>query len=284
MEIVVDRRAILAESPLWHREEGTLYWVDIPGQGVFRLTDDGPETILDGVMVTAVTELVGGGLAMVTRDGVLSWRDGEVTPLLDLTLPDEVRPNDGKCGPDGRLWFGTMDLETRRPLGELFVCEGRSLQSVRSGIILSNGLGWSPNGEVFYHVDSTRRHIYRHDYDPELGVATNRTILFDGGVGSPDGPDGLAVDVDGNLWVAFFGGWRIEVLDPKGRSIHIEQLEVQKPTSVAFGGAALDRMYVTTASEHLSPDELAAQPDAGSIFCFDPGTRGVPVGVFEPNP
>lgn len=284
MEIVVDRRAILAESPLWHRDENTLYWVDIPGKGVFRLTPDGPETILEGETVTAVTELAGGGLAMVTRDGVLAWREGETTSLVGLELIDEVRPNDGKCDPEGRLWFGTMDLETRRPLGELFVCEGRNIRSVRSEIILSNGLGWSPDGDVLYHVDSTRRHIYRHDYDLHTGVASNRTILFDGGEDAPDGPDGLAVDIDGNLWVAFYGGWRVEVFDPSGKSIHIERLDVQKPTSVAFGGEGLDQMYVTTASEHLNPDELAAQPHAGCIFRFDPGTRGVPVGIFEPEP
>lgn len=246
------------------------------------MAPDGPETIYADEMVTAVVELAGGGLAMITRDGVLAWREGEVTSLLDVSLPEEVRPNDGKCGPCGRLWFGTMDLETRRPLGQLFVCEGRSLRLDRSDIILSNGLGWSPGGEVFYHIDSIRRHIYRHDYDPERGVAANRSVLVDL-TGAPDVPDGMAVDIDGNLWVAFYDGWRVEVFDATGTSIHVERLEVQKPTSVAFGGDGLDRMYVTTASENLDPDELAAQPHAGAVFRFDPGTRGVPVGVFDPD-
>jgi len=282
MEIVVDRRAVLGESPLWHREEARFYWVDIPGKGVFRLTADGPETVYADETVTAVVELAGGGVAMVTRDGVLAWREGVVTPLLDMTLPEEVRPNDGKCGPCGRLWFGTMDLKTRRPLGQLFVCDGRSLRLDRSGIILSNGLGWSPDGEVFYHVDSIRRHIYRHDYDLDRGVAANRSILVDL-TGEAEVPDGLAVDVDGNLWVAFYDGWRIEVFDPTGRSTHVERLDVQKPTSVAFGGQGLDQMYVTTASENLGPGELAAQPRAGAVLRFDPGTRGVPVGIFDPG-
>jgi sugar lactone lactonase YvrE len=281
VDVVPANRAILGESPLWHRGEGRFYWVDIIGETIFRLADGSPEMVFGGVMVTALAESAGGGLILVTAEGLLSWHDGETSRLCGLDLPDEVRPNDGKCDPEGRLWFGTMDLETTDPIGELFRYDGDSVQVVESGIILSNGLGWSPDGTVFYHTDSIRRQIYRYDYDLASGVAANRRVLVDLG-DVIEVPDGLAVDVDGNLWVAMYDGWRLQVFDSTGRTVHIENLDVQKPTSVAFVDEGLTGIRVTTASQDLDPEELDRQPNAGRLLQVDPGTRGAPVARFEP--
>lgn len=267
---------------MWHRGEDRFYWVDIHGNEVFRLGTDGVEAVYEGRRVTAVVEMGGGGIAMVTDEGLLALRDGETTRLIEWSMPERVRPNDGKCDPAGRLWFGTMDLETTDPLGELFVCDGGRRSLIRSGIVLSNGLGWSPDGSVLYHIDSMRRHIYRHDFDLATGEVSGRAVLVDM-EGGEEVPDGLAVDVDGNLWVAMYDGWRIQVFDAEGTAVRSVDLDVQKPTSVAFGGCDLDSLYVTTASENLGPDELAAQPLAGAVLRFDPGTSGVPVGVFSPD-
>jgi sugar lactone lactonase YvrE len=281
MDILGADRAVLGESPLWHGGEGRFYWVDIVGERVFRLVEGVPEVVHSGLMVTAMSERAGGGLTIVSGDGLFTWIDGEVTKLTGLDLPGGVRPNDGKCDAEGRLWFGTMDLETSDPIGALFTFDGMSVKLVESGIVLSNGLGWSPDGDVFYHTDSIRRHIYRYDYDMASGSATNRTLLVDFG-DVAEVPDGLAVDVDGNLWVAMYDGWRLQVLSPTGQTIHIEPLDVQKPTSVAFGDESLTRAYITTASQDLKPEELDRQPHAGRLLQFDPGTRGLPVGPFVP--
>ena len=282
MDAVPVSRASLGESPLWHRGEGRFYWVDIIGETTFRLVDGSPEMVLGGVMVTALAESAGGGLILVTADGLLSWQDGETSQLTGLDLSEAVRPNDGKCDPEGRLWFGTMDLETTEPIGELFRYDGNSVQVVESGIILSNGLGWSPDGTEFYHTDSIRRQIYRYDYDLASGVAANRRVLVDLG-DVIEVPDGLAVDVDGNLWVAMYDGWRLQVFDSTGRTVHIENLDVQKPTSVTFVDEGLTGIRVTTASQDLDPDELDRQPNAGRLLYVDPGTRGAPVACFEPQ-
>jgi sugar lactone lactonase YvrE len=220
MDILGADRAVLGESPLWHGGEGRFYWVDIVGERVLRLVEGVPAVVHSGLMVTAMCERAGGGLTIVSGDGLFTWIDGEVTKLTGLDLPGGVRPNDGKCDAEGRLWFGTMDLETSDPIGALFTFDGMSVKLVESGIVLSNGLGWSPDGDVFYHTDSIRRHIYRYDYDMASGSATNRTLLVDFG-DVAEVPDGLAVDVDGNLWVAMYDGWRLQVLSPTGQTVKV---------------------------------------------------------------
>lgn len=265
---------------MWHARERCVYWVDIMGQAVFRLIDGTPEVVQTGDGDGPGRESRG-GLVMVSSDGLLARVDGVVSRLADLEPVQEVRPNDGKCDPKGRLWFGTMDLETTNPIGQLYRFDGRGVRVIESGIVLSNGLGWSPDGTVFYHTDSTRRHIYRYDYALVSGKATNRSVLVDLG-DVPEVPDGLAVDVDGNLWVAMYDGWRLQVFDPAGRTIHVVDLDVQKPTSVAFVGEGLDGLIVTTASQDLDPQALERQPNAGRLLSVDPGVRGVPVGCFVP--
>jgi sugar lactone lactonase YvrE len=216
------------------------HWVDIVGRSVFCYDPVTGETttIASGEMVTALSETSAGGLLFVTPKALLAWSDGNLTRLAPLSLSERVRTNDGKCDPAGRLWFGTMDHETREPIAELFVYDGDRIHPVQDGIILSNGLGWSPDREIMYHVDSIRRHVYAYRYDQETGAVVDRRVLAD--MGDLEGvPDGLAVDVDGNLWVAIYDGWCVRVVDPHGDVEHEESLEVQKPTSVAFGGPGL---------------------------------------------
>lgn len=281
MEIISFRRALLGESPLWHVGEQAFYWVDILGRDVFRHDPESGrvEIVHSGRMVTALSERGGGGLVMVTPEGILSHSDGVTSQLVALDLDERVRTNDGKTDPAGRLWFGTMDYGTTDPLGALYVYDGSSVHMVEGNIILSNGLGWSPDREVMYHTDTGRRQIYSYRYDPSSGEVGERKVLVDMGewTGSPDG---LAVDDEGNLWVAMYDGWCLRVIDSRGVRIHEQALEVQKPTSVAFGGPRLDRVYVTSASQDLSEQELKSQPHAGHLMAFAPGATGVAPGVF----
>jgi sugar lactone lactonase YvrE len=281
MEVLTEERAVLGESPLWHRSEELFYWVDIAAELVFSYDPifGRTEQVHGGLMVTALGEVDDGGVVLVTSQGLFTFREDRLTLVAPLELSDEVRTNDGKCDPRGRVWFGTMDLEATRPIAELFVYDGQQLRRVRDQVILSNGLGWSPTTDTLYHVDTTRRLIYRHDYDIETGSASGREVLVDL-AGALEAPDGLAVDVDGNLWVAMWDGWRIDVFNENGENIHRESLPVQRPTSVAFGGAELSELYVTTATEGLEPVQVVEQAHAGKVLRLDPGTRGVPIGVF----
>ena len=283
VEVVTQDRSDLGESPLWHQAEGAFYWVDINGSKVFHLDprSGGVEVVHSGEMVTALGEVHGGGLLMVSNERISCLRDGSVTTITPLSLTDAVRTNDGKLDPMGRLWFGTMDLERRDPIAELFRLDGDQVVPVEDGVILSNGLGWSPSAEAFYHIDSARRLLYRYDYDLENGLARNREVLVD--MRNATGfPDGMAVDVDGNLWVAMYRGSRIDVFDPTGNLVHVEPLDAPRPTSLAFGGDTLSDLYVTTAIDGMDPADVEAQPYTGHVLRLNPGASGLAQGVFPP--
>ena len=280
MRVASHHVAVLGEGPLWHRGDRVVYWVDILGSRVLGFDPGTGDTtvVLDGTMVTALAETTESGLALVANRAIELLSDGDRTTLSEVDLPDEVRTNDGKCGPDGRLWFGTMDLDARRPLGELMVFDG-SLRRVFDAVTISNGLGWSSTGEVFYHVDSVPGLIYQHRYDVISGAATERRVLVD--LTSERGnPDGMAVDRDGNLWVAMWDGWAVFVFDPRGKKIDEMRLPVQRPTSVAFGGPNLSDLYITTATFELTPAMLDDQPQAGMLLVTESGTSGLPIGRF----
>lgn len=276
------RRCLLGESPLWHEVEQVFYWVDILRHRVFRYdaVSGRVQVVHEGRMVTALSEDEGGGLVLVTPEAILSYRHGVTSPMASLDFDDRVRTNDGKTDPGGRLWFGTMDYRLRDPIGVLCVYDGMSVRTVEEGIVLSNGIGWSPDRDVMYHIDTIRRQIYVYRYDDESGEVGDRRVLAD--LSDRRGfPDGLAVDVDGNLWVAFYDGWCLRVIDPSGHVVDEVRLGVQKPTSVAFAGPDRDQLYVTTAAQDLNQDELLEQPEAGRLLRFAPGTTGLAPGVFS---
>jgi sugar lactone lactonase YvrE len=280
MEVLTEERAVLGESPLWHRSQELFYWVDIAAGLVFSYDPNSGRTVQlhSGLMVAALSEVDDGGVVLVTRRGLFTLREDRLAVVAPLELSKKVRTTYGKCDRRGGVWFGTMDLEATRPIAELFVYDGRELRRVRDQVILSNGLGWSPTGDTFYHVDTTRRLIHRHDYDIETGAASRREVLVDLS-GALEAPDGLAVDVDGNLWVAMWDDWRVSLFNDNGENGHRESLPVQRPTSAAIGGAGLNELYVTTATEDLEA-QVEEQTHAGKVLRLDPGISGLPIGVF----
>jgi sugar lactone lactonase YvrE len=281
VEVLTSERAGLGESPLWHRDEQSFYWVDINADRVLRLSPDSgsAEIVFEGIKVSALAETTDGGLLFVTSRALLAWNDGKVQQVAPVSVADGTRTNDGKCDPGGRMWFGSMDLRTRDPIGSLYVFDGRTVESVEEGITLSNGLGWSADLTTMYHVDTIAANLYRYRYAQSTGTVADREVLVDF-TGFEGWPDGLAVDVDGNIWVAMYDGWCVNVFDSSGVRVHVETLDVQRPTSVAFGGPDLSQLFVTTASQELGDEAMRAQPDAGMVLRLEPGTSGLPVGVF----
>jgi sugar lactone lactonase YvrE len=213
---------------------------------------------------------------MVTSSGLLTL-GGET--VVEFELPDGVRTNDGKCDPWGRVWFGTMDLGFRSPVGELMRYDHGLLTRPVPGITLSNGLGWSPDGSTFFHVDSIPGFLYAYDHDPATGEISGRRVLVDFS-DRDETPDGLAIDADGNIWLAIWDGWAIDVYDSGGRQLERVGLPVQRPSCVVFGGERLDRLFVSTAREDLEEGQLAEQPAAGELLVIDPGVTGIAGGVF----
>ena len=145
------------------------------------------------------------------------------------------------------------------------------------GFTTANGIAWSPDGATLYFADSGPRTIYAYDYETSGEVRRRRVFAT-----LPAGvkPDGLATDSDGGLWVAVWDGWRLERYAADGRHTRTIRLPVPRPTSIAFGGADLSTLYVTSARARLDPESLADAPQSGALFSIDAGVRGVPVAAF----
>jgi sugar lactone lactonase YvrE len=177
-----------------------------------------------------------------------------------------------------------MNLDQSAATGALYVLEGGlPPRQVLTGRMISNGLAWSPDHRTLYHTDSWTRRIDAFDYEPETAAisAPKALVEFPGGVF----PDGMAMDAEGNLWVALWGGGAVVRIDTRtGRELARITLPVSQPSSCAFGGPALDALYITTAHEHLDASTRTRQPLAGGIFCAHPGVCGLPVTLFTGPP
>lgn len=275
---VADVKAVLGEGPVWVAHEPALYWVDIHGRKVFRLDPNGQVRAWDTpVRVGSLAPREGGGFIAGTDQGFA---------LVDLLLgrfdhignPDAQqgsnRFNDGKVDRSGRFWAGTMDDREKEATGSLYRLDGKLRWTrVDEGYHVTNGPAFSPDGRSMYHNDSGRQVTYVFDVDDE-GVASNRRELAR--YAGDDGyPDGMTVDAEGCLWIAFWDGWCVRRLSPDGERLAELPVPVQKPTSCAFGGEALGTLFITSARRGLEGTELQRQPLAGGLFAADVGVSGI---------
>ena len=281
-EPIGDVRATLGEGPYWRPEDETLLWVDIRGGLLHMTTVASGETIsVDLGEVSAAFPALGGGI-LTAGGSRLTLRaaapgDGWVGRVIaEVPARAGVRFNDGAVDPAGRVRIGSMDTGEKEPLGELYRLDrGGVLTLAAKGAVVSNGLGWSPDGSRLYYSDSPLRRIDVFDYDPATGEAFQRRVFTDLR-GVQGVPDGLTVDADGCVWVAMWGGGALRRFTPDGRQDAVLPVPVSQPTSCAFGGPDLADLYVTTATVGLSDAVLATQPLAGRLLRFSPGPVGLP--------
>jgi sugar lactone lactonase YvrE len=284
VRVAIAARDGLGEGPSWDAGRRELVRVDIRAERVIRWPVDGDrETCTDvGGPVSVAVPDGQGGLVVAGGSLVTRWRpDGSRSEIcvVDAGTPATTL-NDGKCDQLGRLWIGTWDREGGSRATLQVVDLDGSVRVAESGLSASNGLAWNTDSSVLYLVDTPRRVIWRYDYDlrgGELGEREEFVRLGDG-----DGlPDGLATDRAGGVWVALFGGGSVQRYDAAGSPTHVVRVPVTYPTSVAFGGADLTTVFVTTSSAHLDPGRAPAEPAAGSVLAFPADVAGVPVGVYR---
>lgn len=231
-----------------------------------------------GEDVGAVVPSATGGLVLALRSGFSILEDGgRITRVATLDPADpRLRLNDARCDPRGRLWAGTVRDDQAPGTAALYCLhdDGRIERKLKD-VTISNGLDWALDGHTFYYADSGRGIVEAFEYDLETGALGNRRPFVR--VDPADGfPDGLCVDADDFVWIAVFGSWSVRRYSPDGRLDQVIDLPVRDVTSIGFGGAELDLMYLTSASERVSADDWPSQPQAGGIFCCRPGTRGRP--------
>jgi sugar lactone lactonase YvrE len=280
VEVVIEAGAILGEGPVWTGD--SLWWVDIEGQRIHRTdpaTGQDQITQLDAT-IGAVIPRAGGGWVAGMSDGLMIVAPGGATQQrIEIESDDsESRMNDAKCDPSGRMFTGTMTVTDRR--SALYRVDADwSITTIFTGVGISNGLGWSPDATRMYYIDTPTMRVDVIDYDLATGTVEYRRPLIEivKGVGFPDG---MTVDVDGCLWVAFWDGWCVRRYDPEGDLMQTVELPVSRVTSCTFGGENFDQLFITSASTGLSDAERVAQPLAGSVFRADVGTRGWPANYF----
>ncbi|ABP95451.1 MULTISPECIES: SMP-30/gluconolactonase/LRE family protein [Metallosphaera] len=259
--IYVRSNARLGEGPLWDPRTGTLYWVDIEG-GKLHVTRDGKDTVIDAPQMISSLGLTHEPGTLITSAGLTLYKfSGEFTPISSITA-EGVRFNDGKCGPKGEFWVGTMDLKEERDLGILYRFNGEFTPLV-DHLIISNGMDWFKN--VYYLVDSPRKRVYafrvRDDELESLGAAVDTSDY-------PGVPDGMTMDSSGLIWVAHYGGGLVTVWEPFSRRPVLEiQMPVKIVTSVVFGGPELNQLFVTSSSR-------AGEELGGSVFVVETEYRG----------
>ncbi len=290
--LALDARALLGECPLWSAAEQVLYWVDISARCIHRFD---PATGQVRQWLTpcepgCIGLAAGGGLIAALRDGFyrLEPASGILRKIADAPGvaydPATMRFNDGRCDAAGRFWAGAIyEARTTEAAGVFVIERGHVREgwgpAQAVGVKVSNGLAFSLDGKYVYQSDTPNHVIYRFPFDmatATVGVrevfarcAANRTDPDYGGR-----PDGAAIDSEGNYWSAQYEGGRVLRFSPAGEVTGILRVPARRTTMVAFGGSALTTLYITTAREGATPEELASQPGAGGIFTFDVDVAG----------
>ena len=278
-DVAIRARATVGEGPVLDRRSGRLCWVDIDNGTLFEndlTTGEQTSFSMPTLLGAAAPRSNHAGFAVAVSDGFGLLVDDEFE-LVDRVLPEPYRRmNDAKCDSRGRLWAGSTHKEFVSGVGALHRWDGSTASTVMaSGFSLPNGLGWNVDDTVMYLVDSMTHQLLRADYldgGDELGEFTQLCEVSQGL------PDGLAVDLDGCIWLAVWGAYAVHRYDSSGRLIGRVPMPVEKPSSCAFADDGT--LYITSASAGLSESDLLQQPFAGSVFALSTNTRGVPVHGF----
>jgi sugar lactone lactonase YvrE len=281
IELLFDAKAALGEGPIWDSHTETLYWIDILNKRIYSGLE----------ILTELDDLIGcivprksGGLMLTQRSSFASLELDPVklTPLFTLKdEPSNNRFNDGKCDPCGRFFAGTMDMGEKDPNGSLYSFDGKSVTKLLSNVTISNGLTWSPDYKTFYYIDTPTREVKAFDYDLETGGIANPRVPIQ--VPKALGwPDGMTSDMQGNLWIAMWGGAQVTKWNPSTGQL-LEQIPVpaKNVSSCIFGGKNLNELYITSARKGLDEATLRQYPLTGGLFRIQTNAEGMPTFEFE---
>lgn len=277
MECLADVRAVLGEGPCWDTRGGSLLWVDINTPVVFQWSArDGLQTHEVSEKICSIIPRAAGGYIGAGYNGLVTLSDDFA--IKHVGHPEQHlagnRFNDGKVDREGRFWAGTMDHAEHQSSGTLYRIDNNlSWKAIDTGYHVTNGPAFSIDGRTMYHTDSAAQRVYIFDLDINGDATNRRTFLqFTPDMGYPDG---MTVDAENCVWIAFWDGWCIRRFSPDGSLLAKIPVPVQRPTSVAFGGPDIDRIFITSAARDLSDADLIRQANAGGMFAFTPGVKGV---------
>ena len=264
-ERLLPGRYLLGESPFYDARFERLSWVDILEGKLYTMK--GGE-----VRCHAFDEPIGAAVPLHGSDGFLvagkkslwAFEAGARREIVDLSrlYQPHQRSNDAKADPFGRLFFGASNLDgvENEPSGNLFRYDGGKLTIVQRDTRISNGMAWSRDRKTFFFSDSLCYAVFAYDYAAATGDISNRRVLFnvEGGVS-----DGMCIDDQDRLWVAIWGGSRVECRDTKTGALEaVVRVPAEHVSSCCFFGEKLDRLFITTSGNGLS-----GEGDGGLFEC-----------------
>lgn len=288
IQCLTDQRALLGESPLWAPDESAVYWIDIRGQQLHRTTLTGP--------LTQTWDLPGppgmiahrrqGGLVIALPDGLYAFDpdSGGLEHLVSLESDrPENRANDGKPDVAGRLWLGTMHARDETiPSGTFYrITPSLNVTAIASGIQIPNGLAWSPDHKTMYRTDTASNVVHAYDFDAVSGEISNKRTFFHFDGPRTGGVDGAAIDSAGGYWTALYGGGKVIRITPDGTLDMEITLPVSQPTMPAFGGEDMQTMFITSARQNLTDNDMQVEPLAGALLMLKVPYKGSPVHSFS---
>jgi sugar lactone lactonase YvrE len=260
------------EGPVWWPDAGGLRWVDMLAGDVLGLDAAGRiERRHVGEIAAAVRPRSGGGAVVAIERGfALCEPGGALRSLEPVWTATGMRMNEGACAPDGSFWCGSMAYDATPGRGALFrLAPDLAVTRELTGVTISNGLDWSPDGATAYYVDTPTGRIDKFDWTPDTGLTGRRTFVE---IPPADGaPDGLTVDAEGGVWIALWGGSAVRRYNPDGRLDTVVTIAARQVTACTLGGSQGDELFVTTSREGLPPDD---DPLAGCLFHATVGIRG----------
>lgn len=264
----------IGEGALYHPDQRAVYWVDIPTGELYRydLDSEDYEWLPTDQTVGGFTFQADGSVLLFGPEGKISaWDEGHITSVVDQINDEEnMRFNDVIADSNGRVFAGTM-ADNDHSIGRLYRIEtdGTTTQ-LENGVQLPNGMGFSPDDNNFYLVETNTNSIYQYDYNAETGALSNKQVFS-----RPNAEwnyDGLTVDESGYIWVGLWGGSAVARLNDEGNVENVFEVPAENITTLTFGGEDYQTAYVTSASY----DAPLTDVDAGRLFRIKTDVRGRP--------
>jgi sugar lactone lactonase YvrE len=288
-ELFIDSRCELGEGPFWHPLQERLFWFDILNKTLFSATAGGimVDRFTFDATVTAAGVIDADNLAVASAAGIFKLTLSTDTRELLIPLePDSTstRTNDGRVNQSGGFWIGTMGLNNPGGVaaGALYQVRAGAVNKLLPDQYIPNSTCFSPDGKTAYYADTVSGIIRKVAIDPQTGLPNGSWQTFvDKGVIAGD-PDGAGVDTEGFVWSARWKGNAVVRIAPDGRVDREIKLPVSRVTCPAFGGKDLKTLYITSAREGLTPEQLAAEPTAGGVFAIEVDVPGLPENLFRP--
>lgn len=268
-----ETRCELGEGPLWHPERQQLFWFDIIGMKLHTQVDGETETWQFDEHVSAAGWVDQDTLLMASETSLSKFDilTGQTEFVCALEADNEAtRSNDGRADPFGGFWIGTMGKGAEPEAGAIYRYYRGTLRKIFDKITITNSICFSPDGKFAYYCDTVTDKIMRVALGDQ-GWPSGKSEVF---IADANHPDGSVVDADGNLWNAQWGSYRVACYSPEGTLLRYVEVGGAEASCPAFGGPDLTTLFVTTAQQRLSDEDLAKSDTHGCVFAVENVAKG----------